>query len=267
MSSVPEQALAWVAAMTSGPVLGVRRLAGGTHAATHLVRTRGTPPEAVLRRYPAGDPAPAREAAVLTALDGLGGWVPRLYGADPTGAVAGEPAVLISRLPGRADIGVPRPRALGAALARLHGVRTQGLTLLRDALAALPGGSAFAGQERVLTHFDYWSGNVLWDGERLSGVVDWSGAGLAPRGLDVSWCRLDLALLHGASAAESFLDAYQEAAGVTVPELRAWDLFAVGISADSVAGWTDNYQDLGRGDLTAAVLRERHAAWGRSRRG
>jgi len=49
-----------------------------------------------------------------------------------------------------------------------------------------------AGQKPVLTHFDFWSGNVLLEHGVITGVVDWSGAAQAPRGLDVSWCRLDL---------------------------------------------------------------------------
>ncbi|MFC4052747.1 phosphotransferase [Actinomadura syzygii] len=26
----------------------------------------------------------------------------------------------------------------------------------------------------MLTHFDFWSGNVLWDGDALTGVIDWA---------------------------------------------------------------------------------------------
>ena len=35
---------------------------------------------------------------------------------------------------------------------------------------------------------------------KLTGVVDWTGAGIGPRSFDVSWCRLDLYLLHGEPA-------------------------------------------------------------------
>lgn len=100
-------ALAWAAAGISGTSTTVREvqvLTGGTHASTHLIRTADPDCELVLRRYAAADDAAYREARVLTALDGLGGLAPRLLDSDSAGERFGEPAVLISRLPGRADI-------------------------------------------------------------------------------------------------------------------------------------------------------------------
>jgi hypothetical protein len=82
-SPPPAEALAW-AAQAVGPAASartVRRLAGGTHAATHLLRTERPAGELVLRRFPPGDEAAAREARVLEALDGLDGWAPRLAAA------------------------------------------------------------------------------------------------------------------------------------------------------------------------------------------
>ncbi|MFD1079343.1 phosphotransferase family protein [Longispora fulva] len=271
-------ALAWVAAASGAAEAHVvRRLAGGTHAPTHLVATIAPARELVLRRYPAGDPAPAREALALAALDGLGGWAPELVAADPDGARCGEPASLLTRLPGHADINPQSPeraaRQLGHALARIHTTPLTALGGLRDGMTAgssAPTGPAapalaelrptLAAQPRVLTHFDYWSGNVLWESDQLTGVVDWSGAALAPRGFDVSWCRLDLVLLHGPDAARAFLDAYQETAE-PVPAMAAWDLFALGNSHTAVEGWLPNYHDLGRADMTSADLRARHTAW------
>lgn len=287
----PPAALAW-AAETAGPEASahtVRRLAGGTHAATHLLRTERPAGELVLRRFPPGDDAPENEARVLTALDGLDGWAPRLVDADPDGRRFGEPAVLTTRLPGRADLTraaaantAAHAAQLGRALARIHATPLVRLGALRDGMAAAitsagrtgdaagtgPGapivaahGHRLDGQEQVLTHYDFWSGNVLWQEGTLTGIVDWSGASRAPRGFDVSWCRLDLVLLHGPSAAEVFLAAYQEDAGGAVPEMALWDLFALTNSHRSVETWLPNYHDLGRGDLTAADLRDRHTAW------
>ncbi|WP_250006409.1 hypothetical protein [Actinoplanes sp. M2I2] len=93
-SSPPPAALDWIAETTGGPVTCVRRLAGGTHAATHLIGAGGDPAEVVLRRFPSGDPAAAHEARVLTMVDGLGGLAPRLLAADPSGVRFGEPTVL-----------------------------------------------------------------------------------------------------------------------------------------------------------------------------
>ncbi|MFC4592539.1 phosphotransferase family protein [Sphaerisporangium corydalis] len=255
----------------------MQALAGGTHARTHLVRTADPDCELVLRRYDVADDAACRETHVLAALDGLGGLAPRLLDADPAGERFGEPAVLISRLPGRADImpadPLPWAARLGYALARIHAAPLIGMTGFRDVIGDIPGivGRAdgpvrkrwgeLAAEPRVLTHFDYWSGNVLWENGELTGVVDWSGASFAPRGFDVGWCRLDLVLLHGTRVADAFLRAYEDAAGVRVPHRELWDLFAVQRSHGEVEGWLPNYHDLGRTDLTGRELSHRHRAW------
>ncbi|TDC98786.1 aminoglycoside phosphotransferase family protein [Nonomuraea deserti] len=272
-------ALAWAARIpgTSATVREVQVLTGGTHASTHLIRTTDPDCELVLRRYAAADDAAYREAHVLTALDGLGGLAPRLLDSDSAGERFGEPAVLISRLPGRADImpadPLPWAARLGRTLARIHAAPLTGMTGFRDVLDDIPGivGRAdgpvrkrwvdLAAEPRVLTHFDYWSGNVLWEDGELTGVVDWSGASLAPRGFDVGWCRLDLVLLHGTHVADAFLLAYEDAAGTRVPHRELWDLFAIQRSRGEVENWLPNYHDLGRTDLTRQELSHRHGAW------
>lgn len=274
-------ALRWAAenAGSAAPARVVRRLAGGTHAITHLLETERPARHMVLRRYPAGDDAVVREAAILAALDGLDGWAPRPIDVDPAGERTGEPSILITRLPGRADLTSISPTAaaeqLGRALARIHAVPLARFGRLRSGMAAAssatgpaPAAAVLAAcgyrlraQENVLTHYDYWSGNVLWNEQTLTGIVDWSGASRAPRGFDVSWCRLDLVLLHGEAAAETFLAAYQRAARTTVPEIALWDVYASATSHPAVETWQPNYAGLGRADLTAAVLRARHAAW------
>jgi aminoglycoside phosphotransferase (APT) family kinase protein len=259
----------------------VQPLAGGTHARTWLIRTANPEREVVLREFPAGDEAASRETRVLTALDGLGGLAPLLLASDPRPAAAPGPWVLISRLSGRADITPSEPagwaRQLGRALARIHATPRQRLAGFSDILDR-PGGSAaalhgpaagivagrwdsLASAPRVLTHYDFWSGNTLWVGGALTGVVDWSGAGLGPRGFDVGWCRLDLYLLYGEATAGHFLDSYQAASGHALPGPLLCDLWAVARSHHDVESWVPNYRDLGRGDLTAAELRRRHRSW------
>jgi hypothetical protein len=95
----------------------------------------------------------------------------------------------------------------------------------------------------------------------LTGVVDWSGGAVGPPGFDVSWCRLDLYLLHGEHIADDFLHAYEAASGSVLPDRWLWDLWAVARSHRAVEAWVPNYRDLGRGDLTATELRNRHTAW------
>lgn len=271
IDAVPESALAW-AARAVGPhatIERVRPLAGGTHAMTHLLRTVDPRLDVVLRRFPAGDTAARDEAVVLTALDGLDGLAPRLIDVDPTGERAGLPATLITRVAGEPDIMPADPHRAAAelarVLARVHATPLAALGRLRSGLGS--GDPRLTGQPSVLTHYDYWTGNVLWQGDTISGVIDWAGGARAPRGHDVSWCRLDLVLLHDHATAETFLTAYEHAAGEPVPDIHLWDLFAVSNSQDTVETWLPNYHSLGRTDLTTADLRDRHTRWTRAQLG
>jgi aminoglycoside phosphotransferase (APT) family kinase protein len=272
------------AARLAGPharVTAVRPLPGGTHARTSLIRTVNPELQAVLREFPPGDDAASREIRVLRALDGLGGLAPRLLASDVDGAATAGSWVLISCLPGTADIIPDQPaaaaRQLGQALARIHAAplhRFGGFPSVLnrpDGSRPAPSGPAasavsanwdlLARAPHVLTHYDFWSGNVVWDGAVLTGVVDWPGGALGPRGFDVGWCRLDLYLLHGETTADVFLGAYQAASQSVLPDPLLWDLWAVARSHQIVEDWMPNYCDLGRTDLTAAELRNRHSAW------
>lgn len=273
------------AARLAGPdatIQVMQALAGGTHARTTLIRTANPDTEVVLREFPPGDDTAGRETKVLQALDGLGGLAPRPLASDLSQVAARGSWLLISRLPGRADITPRHPAAqadqLGKALARIHqtrlprlaglpGVFDRGLGGARSSLSGPAAGIVAAGWDSLastplaLAHHDYWSGNAVWDGEVLTGVVDWPGGCLGPPGFDTGWCRLDLWLLHGQAIADTFLDAYNAASGSAVPDPLLWDLWALARSHEMVETWVPNYRDLGRTDLTAAQLRSRHTAW------
>ena len=277
------------AAAMAGPDATVRdtlTLFGGTHARTSLVRTADPEREFVLREFTPGDDAAAREMRVLAALDGLGGLAPRLLAGDAAGQrdslQPGGPWTLISRLPGAADITPANPAAfagqLGEALARIHAAprRLAGFPSVFGRLGGSPATlsgpaaslvaarwDALAGAPLVLTHNDFWSGNTLWQDGRLTGVVDWSGAALGPRCFDLGWCRLDLYLLFDESIAGVFGESYQAASGADPADVLLGDLWAAARSDRIVESWVPNYRDLGRTDLTAHVLRERHSAWTR----
>jgi hypothetical protein len=281
---LPEHVEAWVCA-AMGPATRVRRtlpLAGGTQAAMHVldvVRPNGSI-DVVLRRYRADEQRfAAREVLVLGALGGLGGLIPQLLAADVEGSL-GQPTLLLSRLPGRPVLSPTDLRGwtgqLAEALARIHGVWARAFTrlpgLLDELHPALGSGSCrplaagwshLAAQPSVLTHGDYWTGNVLWHAGRLTGVVDWATASLTPRGSDVGNCRLDLVLMLGEHAADGFLDAYQQASGNTVPNLPLWDLLA-GVRAKSehwLGPWLRAYHAFGRVDLDAPTLEARLDQW------
>lgn len=276
----PGLALDWAAdCLNVTAVHWSRRLPGGTHALTDVVRGPDGQ-QMVLRRFPDEDTAVHRESRVLQALDGLDGLAPVFLAADPDGARAGVPTILTTLLPGTASITPRDPHdfagQLGRVLARLHQHRTS--PGLPDVLPAPPPQQhlfpdapideqhriwdRLRSAPRVLTHYDFWSGNTVWHNGQLTGVVDWSGAGLAPRGFDVSWARLDLVLLYDPTIAEVFTSAYCDAANHVVPDLHFWDVYVVANADPNIESWAPNYQSLGRTDLSATVLRRRLDTWG-----
>lgn len=262
-------------------VLDAARLAGGQHADTWRVDTENPACSVVVRQFPLEDDAPLCEQRVLQALDGLGGLAPVLLGGDLDGRWSKQPTSLVSWLDGQPDITPSDPggwaRELGRGLAAVHAVPTERLAEV-PGLFDRRGGSQeilagplaaevrsrwpqIAASPEVLTHGDYWSGNVVWRDGKLTGIVDWSAGARGPRGFDLGWCRLDLVLLFDEQIADEFLRAYEVVTGWAVVDVHLWDCWAAARSDDSVGEWTPNYLPLGRADLDEDELRRRHAQW------
>lgn len=265
----------------SAAVASVARLDGGQHADTWRVDTEDPATSVVVRQFPVGDSAPLEEQRALRALDGLGGLAPVWLGGDGDGRWSEHPTSLISWLDGQPDITPADPgewaRELGRGLAAVHSVPVGRLTELPSVFDGSGGspeilGGPLAAQVRsrwpevvaapaVLSHGDYWSGNVVWRDGRLVGLVDWSSGSRGPRGFDLGWCRLDLVLLYDERIADDFLEAYEAESGQAVGDIRLWDCWAAARSDDLVGSWAPNYQPLGRPDLDEDELRRRHARW------
>lgn len=250
------------------PLTLARELTGGQHARTLLVVDGDG--HVVVRVFPRGDDSVVRELEVLTRLGPLGRLAPR---ALAHGNADGHPVIVTEAVPG----GPPAPaldpvvigEQLGVALAAIHQLDPAGLpddarepTHRAGRLAAVAQEAwREVDHERILTHGDFWSGNTVWDGGRLTGVVDWSGARSAPRGVDLAWCRQDLVLLGSPAAADRFLAAYEAASGRRVRDVHAWDVVAAARADTYVETWAPNYAGIGRPEIDARVLRERFDAW------
>ncbi|WP_420369317.1 phosphotransferase [Curtobacterium sp. L1-20] len=265
--TVPD-VVAAAARLLGRPLALVCELTGGQHARTLLADDGAV--RVVVRVFPRADDAVARELAVLARLGPLGRLAPA---ALAHGDLDGHGVIVTEAVPG----GPPSPtldpvvigEQLGVALAAVHRLDPSGLPddvrepTLRAGRLAASAQEAWreADLDRVLTHGDYWSGNTVWEGDRLAGVVDWSGARSAPRGVDLAWCRQDLVLLGSPEAADRFLTSYEGALGRRVLDVHAWDVVAAARADTYVETWAPNYAGIGRPEIDARVLRARFDAW------
>jgi aminoglycoside phosphotransferase (APT) family kinase protein len=279
----PDAALRWAAAVAGGgPARLLRPL--NDHGSPWLLQAG--PRQVVLRT---GQPAEAdmfaTEAAGLAVAAAAGFPVPRLLGHDG-GTAAGRPVLLVTCVPGRSAIPATaspaRLAALGAVTARLHTLpRMPGRRLPRRICpigaigqAALQGGDGAgplrrgaaarlrrvrpASDRTVFVHGDLWQGNVLWDGDELTGVVDWDCAGAGPPGVDLGSLRMDAAFCYGQAAAGDVLAAYERAAGAPAADVAYYDVVAA-LATPPELGWFPPVMAAqGRPDLTREVLVRRH---------
>ncbi len=275
--------LAWAARrLASEAATVVQRLGGGLDAATHLLRA-GDGSEAVLRRAvgPDGDRRVEqfrRERDILTLLQHTGLPVARLLGADVDAVQTDGPALLTSCLPGRLTY-PPEPTdafVSGVATAagmvhsqsvpdvvwpwhdgaanlsrRVQAGRGPGWARLRE--IGIPSGPL------TFVHGDLWPGNLLFQSDRLTGIVDWGDAGVGHPGLEVGYLAADLRVATGSQHVhEAAIDAYEKARG-PLPNRAWWEVAGYLRFPRDPSDWLAAWTEAGL-PLSAADVRTRHAA-------
>jgi aminoglycoside phosphotransferase (APT) family kinase protein len=236
--------VAFVESCVGGRAVGSpRRMSGGiaseVYAMTCAVGDRGH--RFAARRYISdlpfepGPPTIASETSTLVQLEDLNVPAPRLLGSDPSGDVAGRPALVMTRLPGRLALRPDDPlawtRALAEMLVAVHSLPVTAppyepwldLATLEvpawtdrpdvwgaalELLASLP-----SSEPEGFVHGDYQQFNMLWHRDRISGVLDWTGSWVGPPDVDVAHARLNLVCLYSVECAESFRREYEARAG------------------------------------------------------
>jgi aminoglycoside phosphotransferase (APT) family kinase protein len=227
------------------------------------------------------------EARGLTAAEQAGVPAPRLLAIDADGARTGAPALAMTRLPGTplanpADGVGEWVAGLAGTLVRIAEAPRPTIELPAmeswreptdrdlppDWMTAEPTGRAawraavdlfdagVLGSSGRFIHRDYHPLNVVWDGPTISGVIDWANACVGPIEVDVSRCRVNVALVAGINGAERFL---AELGDLGRDYDRAWDLETV----FSLLGNVDVFltgNDLGAG-MTADGIRRTLAAF------
>ena len=287
----PEDVLRWVVAAVD-PAARVEEVTGLREGgAPWLVRLTGGR-DVVLRSGGPDDGASlATEVAALELLTSAALPTPRLLGVEMSGQVGpGHLAVVTSRLPGTSRCSGPPPlsrfAALGTAAAAVHAVpapapsaalphRDRTLPsvdfaalrraapaqpLLQEAEAALAALPTPSGSP-VLVHGDLWQGNTLWDGDSLTGVIDWDCAGVGLPGIDVGSLRCDAAVTRGPDAAQAVLAAWERAMGRVLEDGAYWDLVAGLATPPDMAWFVTAIRDQGRVDLDGPTMLARRDAF------
>ncbi len=255
--------------------LDVTAMDGATSA--DLYRIRMDQGDAVLRRFredrweASADMLVQRELDILAALADVDLQTPRPLGRLP------ENGVLMSLLPGRVHLPAEPPGhwldALAGTLSDIHETTVlveqtyeswnnatqedrpdwwsdealweSAWSRLRQPPSWTPG----------FIHRDYHPVNVLWEADRISGIVDWINACMGPAGVDVAHCRLNLALMYGQSAADRFLAGYKRAMPGYQHE-PYWDLDDAFSALPEVTPYAP-WESFGLHGLSTGLVRER----------
>ncbi|HVU74242.1 MAG TPA: aminoglycoside phosphotransferase family protein [Mycobacteriales bacterium] len=281
-----QRQLDWAAAQLGSTVVEATPLLGGVEAVVHRV-TLADGRDVVVRVFDNGGAwGPEHEIVALRALAGVAIPMPQLLAADGTGDQAGLPTVVLSWMPGAIDY-EQSPSVVGAALEPV--LRTLADVPITDDLRALPDELAYAvgkvagpcsakvatlpdaeelwaglraiapsrDTPRTFAHGDIWTGNVLWEGGRLTGIIDWSDACLAEPARDRAPARVDLVVLHGDGAEDHVEPA---------PHQAFWDAWYAVTLVVMLPEWWPGYAPIHDGltldEAKARALRLAHRALG-----
>lgn len=279
----------WIEDATGGRVSSVAVIPGATSSMLHAVEveSNGELHRFVLRRFTDEDwvrrepDVAVREAASVQQAARAGLPAPQLVATDRDGSHCGVPATLVSMLRGEV---VLQPanwhewlHGLADAAAQIHRVDAAGFRWkyrrynAREALAVpswsqqpqawgkaieIIQGSAPSYRECFI-HRDYHPSNILWLNGRISGVVDWVNGCRGPAGIDVAWCRHNLANLHSVTVADDFLAAYIAAAGSEFEYDPYWDLMSVVELLPGPPSMYEGWRAAGVTNISNALMRER----------
>jgi aminoglycoside phosphotransferase (APT) family kinase protein len=259
--AVPDRVLKWVVDSVGSRAIvrATRQLHGGTSSLVHHVslEVNQVVRDFVLRQFNKEEWLRAEPDLALHEAESLrwaartGLPTPEIVAFDETGNACGIPTVLMARLEGTVVMTPPHMddwlNKLAKAAMRINAVDADHFpwtyfTYNDIASLVTPSWSSLPEQwNQVINivrgprpevrpcfiHRDYHPANVLWDGDTVSGVVDWVNACRGPAGIDVGHCRLNLALLHGIATADAFLSAYQHHAGTAFSYDPYWDLVSL----------------------------------------
>jgi aminoglycoside phosphotransferase (APT) family kinase protein len=227
--ALPAATLRWAEAQAGARTIAALPLDSAWLANHLLVFADGR--ELVLRRWARpgwaeDDPdlTAAREALVLSRLEDTAIPAPELVAADVDAAECDVPTLLITRVRGAPSPGRPPLGPLLDVLREIHAVDADGIppyrryyepTRLRAPLWAddrwlWERAIAVAHDDppdlpQRFIHRDFHPGNTLWEGAKLTGVIDWTTGSRGPVAVDLGHLRWNLALDYGERVADAVL--------------------------------------------------------------
>ena len=248
-------------------LLTAQKLAGGVSADVYRLeveRADGTHQQVVLRAHGAthGGHGAALEHALLGAAHQAGLLAPRPIALDMSGQHWPDPCLLLDYIDG--TIGVPQGevdagfRSMAEGLHKVHTASLAGFPALPLRLDPIPeligflpdgarwdglradlerrGAAPFAGAP-VLLHGDYWPGNLVWQGTRLVGLLDWEDAAVGDPLSDVACACLELRYKLGAPAMTAFVKAYEAHRPVDHARLSLWLAYVSAAALRYMGAW------------------------------
>jgi aminoglycoside phosphotransferase (APT) family kinase protein len=242
VGALPDRARAWAEALAPHPVVEVTAIGGGITNTKWVLRLAEGDPLVIRWADPqvwgaTGREHVRREALALRLLTGAALPVPRLMASDVAGATAGGPANLMTWRPGRTRLERLGPAAITAWARLTVEVHRQPVPVEHrppifsfrgPAEPEVPGWSRRPGLWRraidvwqagppptpyALLHRDFHLGNTLWQGDTVTGLIDWAETSWGPPDLDVAHACSDFAMLHTTADAETFRAAYVRLGG------------------------------------------------------
>jgi aminoglycoside phosphotransferase (APT) family kinase protein len=253
---IPARVRAWAEEQLESEIIAIEPVGGGRTGTISAIYLRQG--ERVILRYVSierwgeiGRQHVVCEALGCRLMEGSGLPVPQLIASDPDGSGAGDYANLTTWIPGQVRLG---PLSLDAIdeLAKIaviiHGTPvdddyrprpfefwtpddlevpswTSRPELWRRAIDIFKQGPPSTHQG--LIHRDFHPGNILWEGDRITGVIDWAETSWGPPDLDVMHSRANFAMLHDFDSADAFSVAYRWHGGILDDDRDAEVFWAV----------------------------------------
>lgn len=241
------RARSWIESQTTSSITAVTAMGGGITNTKWKIQLTHEDPLVIRWSDPTiwadkGRDHVLREAAACRLLAPSNVPVPRLIATDVYGTFAGAPANLMTWQPGS-------PRLDPLSTTAITEIAQQAVEIHQHPLPAQDRPPTFSYRGTAspeipdwarqpalwrraidiwtagapptpygLLHRDFHLGNILWDGDHVTCVVDWAEMSWGPSDLDVAHMCSDFAMLHTLADADAFRSAYLASGGRLDPD-------------------------------------------------